>query len=155
MEDLVSTSLDAAHRRLRSHEVYADIDDVLPLVQVDFVLMESVLVNVLDNAAKYAPAESTIQVTARKTATHVHIDVADQGRGIAPEELGAVFDKFYRAKHRDRTVPGTGLGLAIGKSIIEAHGGTIEALSEGMGRGTTIRIRLPIRTPDVAAIAEV
>jgi two-component system sensor histidine kinase KdpD len=155
VDDLISTSLDAAHRRLLNHEVYADTGDMLPLVQVDFVLMESVLVNVLDNAAKYAPMESAIQITARKTATHVHIDIADQGRGIAPEELGAVFDKFYRAKHRDRTVPGTGLGLAICKGIVEAHGGTIEALSEGHGRGTTIRIRLPIRTPDVAAIAEV
>jgi two-component system sensor histidine kinase KdpD len=155
VEDLISTSLDAAHRRLRSHEVYADVADVLPLVQVDFVLMESVLVNVLDNAAKYAPAESAIQITARKFGGDVVIDVSDQGRGIAPEDLGAVFDKFYRTKQRDRTVPGTGLGLAICKGIVEAHGGSIEALSEGPGRGTTIRIRLPIRTPDVAAIAEV
>ena len=155
VEDLISTSLDAAHRRLLHHEVYADIADVLPLVQVDFVLMESVLVNVLDNAVKYAPAESAIQITARKVGGDVVIDVSDQGRGIAPEDLGAVFDKFYRTKHRDRTVPGTGLGLAICKGIIEGHGGSIEALSEGPGRGTTIRIRLPIRTPDVAAIAEV
>ena len=155
VEDLISTSLDAAHRRLSNHEIYADIADVLPLVQVDFVLMESVLVNVLDNAAKYAPAESAIQITARKMAGDIAIDISDQGRGVAPEDLGAVFDKFYRTKHRDRTVPGTGLGLAICKGIIEAHGGSIEALSEGPGRGTTIRIRLPIRTPDVAAIAEV
>ena len=155
VEDLISTSLDAAHRRLRSHEIYADTADVLPLVQVDFVLMESVLVNVLDNAAKYAPPETAIQVTARKAGNDVVIDIADEGRGIASEDLGAVFDKFYRTKHRDRTVPGTGLGLAICKGIVEAHGGTIEALSEGPGRGTTIRIRLPIRTPDMAAIAEV
>jgi len=155
VEDLISTSLDAAHRRLGNHEVYADVADVLPMVQVDFVLMESVLVNVLDNAAKYAPADSTIQVMARKLGNDVAIDVSDQGRGIAPEDLGAVFDKFYRAKHRDRTVPGTGLGLAICKGIIEAHGGSIEALSEGPGHGTTIRIRLPIRTPDMAAISEV
>lgn len=155
VEDLISTSLDAAHRRLGNHEIYADVADVLPLVQVDFVLMESVLVNVLDNAAKYAPAESTIQVTARKMGNEVAIDITDNGRGIAPEDLGAVFDKFYRTKHRDRTVPGTGLGLAICKGIVDAHGGSIEALSQGPGHGTTIRIRLPIRTPDVAAIAEV
>jgi len=155
VEDLISTSLDAAHRRLRNHEVYAEVIDVLPLVQVDFVLMESVLVNVLDNAAKYAPPDSTIQVTGRNIGGEVAIDIADQGRGIASEDLGAVFDKFYRTKQRDRTVPGTGLGLAICKGIVEAHGGSIEALSEGPGRGTTIRIRLPIKTPDVAAIAEV
>ena len=70
------------------------------------------------------------------------IEITDQGRGIAAEELGAVFDKFYRTRQRDRTVPGTGLGLAICKGIVEAHGGTVEALSEGLGHGTTIRIRL-------------
>lgn len=153
--DLISTSLDVAHRRLAQHEVYADIEDMLPLVNVDFVLMESVLVNLLDNAAKYSPPETAIQITARRLGDDVAIDVTDQGRGISSEELGAIFDKFYRARHRDRTVPGTGLGLAICKGIIEAHGGTIEALSEGLGHGTTIRLRLPVKTPDVAVTAEV
>jgi two-component system sensor histidine kinase KdpD len=153
--DLISTALDACHRRLLNHEVYVDIADRLPLAQIDFVLMETVLVNLLDNAAKYAPRETDIQVTARQSGSDIVIDVADQGRGIAAEELGAVFDKFYRAKHRDRTVPGTGLGLAICKGIVEAHGGTIEALSEGLGHGTTMRVRLPVRTPDAAAVAEV
>ena len=155
VEDLISTSLDAAHRRLHNHEVYADVGDVLPLVHVDFVLMESVLVNVLDNAAKYAPVDTSIQIVARKFGNEVAIDITDQGPGIAPEDLGAVFDKFYRTKRRDRTVPGTGLGLAICKGIVDAHGGSIEALSDGLGHGTTIRIRLPIRTPDVTVTAEV
>jgi len=153
--DLISTSLDAVHRRLTQHEVYADIEDMLPLVHVDFVLMESVLVNLLDNAAKYAPPETAIQITARRLGEDVGIDVTDQGRGISAEELGAVFDRFYRARHRDRTVPGTGLGLAICKGIIEAHNGTIEALSEGLGHGTTIRLRLPVKMPDIAETAEV
>lgn len=153
--DLISTSLDAAHRRLALHEIYADVEDMLPLVNVDFVLMESVLVNLLDNAAKYSPHETAIQITARRLGDDVGIDVTDQGRGISSEELGAIFDKFYRARHRDRTVPGTGLGLAICKGIVEAHGGTIEALSEGLGHGTTIRLRLPVKTPDVAVTAEV
>ncbi len=153
--DLISTSLDAAHRRLAQHEIYADVEDMLPLVNADFVLMESVLVNLLDNAAKYAPPETAIQITARRLGEDVAIDITDQGRGISSEELGAIFDKFYRARHRDRTVPGTGLGLAICKGIIEAHGGTIEALSEGLGHGTTIRLRLPVKTPDVAVTAEV
>jgi two-component system sensor histidine kinase KdpD len=153
--DLISTSLDVAHRRLAQHEIYADVEDMLPLVNADFVLMESVLVNLLDNAAKYSPPETAIQITARRLGDDVGIDVTDQGRGISSEELGAIFDKFYRARHRDRTVPGTGLGLAICKGIIEAHGGTIEALSEGLGHGTTIRLRLPVKTPDVAVTAEV
>lgn len=153
--DLISTALDAAHRRLALHEIYADVEDKLPLVNVDFVLMESVLVNLLDNAAKYSVHETSIQITARRLGEDIGIDITDQGRGISSEELGAIFDKFYRARHRDRTVPGTGLGLAICKGIIEAHGGTIEALSEGLGHGTTIRLRLPVKTPDVAVTAEV
>ncbi len=153
--DLISTALDSAHRRLAQHEIYADVEDMLPLVNVDFVLMESVLVNLLDNAAKYSPPETAIQITARRLGEDVAIDVTDQGRGISAEELGAVFDKFYRARHRDRTVPGTGLGLAICKGIIEAHGGTIEALSQGLGHGTAIRLRLPVKTPDIAVTAEV
>jgi len=155
VEDLVSTSLDAAHRRLENHEIYVDVESKLPLINVDFVLMESVLVNVLDNAAKYSPSESSIQITARREHEDVLIDVTDSGRGIAPDDLGAVFDKFYRAKHRDRTVPGTGLGLAICKGIVDAHGGSIEALSEGLGHGTTIRIRLPVRAPGANETAEI
>jgi LytS/YehU family sensor histidine kinase len=92
VEDLISTSLDAAHRRLNNYEVYADITDKLPMVHVDFVLMESVLVNVLDNATKYAPEGSSIQITARRMGEDVTIDITDQGRGIAGEDLGAVLN---------------------------------------------------------------
>lgn len=155
VEDLISTSLDAAHRRLNDFEIYADITDKLPMVSVDFVLMESVLVNILDNAAKYAPEGTPIQITARRMGEDVTIDVTDQGRGIASEDLGAVFDKFYRARARDRTVAGTGLGLAICKGIVEAHGGSVEALSEGLGRGTTVRIRLPVKTVTETEFADV
>jgi two-component system sensor histidine kinase KdpD len=140
---------------LPNHDLYVDVDERLPMLNVDFVLMESVLVNVLDNATKYAPPETTIQVTARRFGEdEVAIEVTDHGRGIAAEDLGAVFDKFYRAKQRDRIVPGTGLGLAICKGIVDTHCGSIEALSPGLGRGTTIRIRLPVRMPDNAALAE-
>ncbi len=155
VEDLVSTSLDSAHRRLNNYEIYADITDKLPLVHVDFVLMESVMVNILDNAAKYAAEGSPIQITAKRLGDDVIIDITDQGRGIAGEDLGAVFDKFYRARARDRTIAGTGLGLAICKGIIEAHDGSIEALSEGLDHGTTIRIRLPVKTPPEIDVAEV
>lgn len=155
VRDLIDTALDASQRRLQNHEIYVDVAEKLPLIHADFVLMENVLVNLLDNATKYAPVDSAIQITARRLGDDVAIDVTDQGRGIPPDELGAVFDKFYRAKHRDRNVPGTGLGLAICKGIVEAHDGTIEALSEGPGHGTTFRIRLPVRTPSEQELAEV
>ena len=153
--DLVSTALDASHRRLQNHEIYVDVADKLPLVHADFILMENVLINLLENAVKYAPMDTNIQITVRTMGNDVTIDVSDQGRGIPADELGAVFDKFYRTKKRDSTVPGTGLGLAICKGIVEAHDGTIEALSEGLGHGTTIRIRLPIKEPGDAEMAEI
>ncbi|MBL8645119.1 MAG: two-component sensor histidine kinase, partial [Rhodospirillaceae bacterium] len=153
--DLIGTALDATHRRLQNHEVYVDVAEKLPLINADFVLMENVLVNLLDNATKYAPIDSAIQITARRIDGDIAIDVADQGRGIPADELGAVFDKFYRAKQRDHTVAGTGLGLAICKGIVEAHGGTIEALSEGLGHGTTMRVRLPITAPSEEELAEI
>lgn len=153
--DLIGTALDACQRRLHQHEVYVDIAEPMPLAHADFVLMETVLVNLLDNAAKYSPPETDIQITARTLNDAIIIDVTDRGRGIAADELGAVFDKFYRAKkHRDRAVPGTGLGLAICKGIVEAHHGTIEALSPGLDHGTTIRMRLPVETPSAADMAE-
>ncbi len=153
--DLIGTSLDSCQRRLQQHEVYVDVAERMPLARADFVLMENVLINLLDNAAKYSQPETSIQVKAHTFAGNILIDVTDQDRGIAAEELGAVFDKFYRArKHRDRAVPGTGLGLAICKGIIEAHGGTIEALSSGLGHGVTIRITLPLETPTAAELAE-
>jgi two-component system sensor histidine kinase KdpD len=153
--DLISTALDATYRRLQNHEVYVDVAEKLPLINADFVLMENVLVNLLDNATKYAPIDSAIQIVARRIDNDITIDVIDQGRGIPTDELGAVFDKFYRAKQRDHTVAGTGLGLAICKGIVEAHAGTVEAFSEGLGHGTTMRIRLPIRTPSEEELAEV
>jgi two-component system sensor histidine kinase KdpD len=153
--DLIGTALDACQRRLVRHEVYVDVAERLPLIRIDFVLMENVLVNLLDNAAKYAPPDSSIQISARAHGNVLALDVTDQGRGIAADELGAVFDKFYRArKHRDRTVPGTGLGLAICKGIVEAHGGTIEALSRGLGHGTTVRVKLPIAALSDEELAE-
>ena len=152
--DLIATSLDAALRRMQNHRTAIEVAEHLPFVHIDFVLMETVLVNVLDNAAKYAPPQTTIRIDASQVGDEIMIDVTDQGRGISVEDLGAVFDKFYRTKQRDRTVPGTGLGLAICKGIVEAHGGSIEALSPGLGRGTTIRIRLPVKTPDSAEMAE-
>ena len=148
IDDLIGTVLDNAHRRVEEFELYVDVAEKLPLVNIDFVLMETVLLNLLDNACKYSPPETAISITAYQDSGSVVIDVKDQGRGIASEDLGAVFDKFFRVRARDRKVAGTGLGLAICKGIIGAHGGTIEALSDGPGQGATMRIRLPVETPE-------
>jgi len=146
VDDLVGTVLDNAHRRVEQYELYVDVAERLPLVNIDFVLMETVLLNLLDNACKYSQPETAITIKAYTEGESVVIDVKDEGEGIASKDLGAVFDKFFRVKARDRKVAGTGLGLAICRGILEGQGGTIEALSDGISRGTTMRIRLPVTT---------
>lgn len=150
VDDLIGTTLDGAQRRLEKHDLYVEVAERLPLVNIDFVLMETVLMNLLENACKYSPLESAVAVRGYESDGSVVIDVIDQGQGIPNEDLGAIFDKFFRVKARDRKVAGTGLGLAICKGILEGHNGSIEALSDGLGQGTTIRIRLPIVNPHIA-----
>ena len=117
--------------------------------QADPALLEQVMVNLLDNAVKYAPPDSHIRVSAVRAGNKVRLSVADAGVGIAPNELDAVFDSFFRASRGDRVAPGTGLGLAIAKAFTEAMGGSISAQSprtdlpaDGMP-GTIITVELP------------
>jgi two-component system sensor histidine kinase KdpD len=115
----------------------------------DPALLEQVIVNVLDNAVKYAPEGSRIAISAARRGGHVDIKVADEGVGIPADELPHVFDSFFRATRGDRVAPGTGLGLAIAKAFTEAMGGKIRAQSpridlpaDGLP-GTIIAIELP------------
>jgi two-component system sensor histidine kinase KdpD len=108
---------------------------------MDFVLIEQVLLNIMDNALKYSPAGSPIEIRGRVERAHMEISVADRGIGIPPEDLQKVFDKFYRVQ-RPGNVSGTGLGLSISKGIVEAHGGSIQAENRP-GGGTIISIKLP------------
>ncbi|MDE1896448.1 MAG: sensor histidine kinase KdpD [Rhodospirillales bacterium] len=118
-------------------------------VLADPALLEQVLVNLLDNAVKYAPPGSHIRISSAREGGLVRISVADAGVGIAPGELEAVFDSFFRARRGDSVAPGTGLGLAIAKAFTEAMGGQIRAQSprndlpaDGMP-GTVIHVELP------------
>jgi two-component system sensor histidine kinase KdpD len=106
-----------------------DIPAGLPALRADPALLEQVLVNLLENAAKYGPDGGLVRVSARREGNLVRVVVADEGRGISAEDLPHVFDSFYRARRGDRTVPGTGLGLAIARGLTEAMGGTIQARS--------------------------
>lgn len=115
----------------------------------DPTLLEQILVNLLDNAVKYAPPGSHITISSRRAGAKIQLSVADAGVGIPPDELEAVFDSFFRAKRGDRVAPGTGLGLAIAKSFTEVMGGQIRAISprtdlpaDGLP-GTIITVELP------------
>ncbi len=137
---------------LRSHDLQVEISPKLPLILTDGVLLEQVLVNVLDNASKYAPEATAISVTAQQRGVTVEIAVTDRGPGIPPGDLARVFDMFYRVENGDRQRAGTGLGLAICKGLVDAMGGTIRAETGASdGTGTRIVIALPIFNPEVAA----
>jgi two-component system sensor histidine kinase KdpD len=118
-------------------------------VRADPALLEQVLVNLLDNAVKYSPPGSRVSITSRRDGNDVSLSVADEGVGIPPPDLTAVFDSFFRAGRGDRVAPGTGLGLAIAKAFTEAMGGSIAAQSPRLDLpadglpGTIITVKLP------------
>jgi two-component system, OmpR family, sensor histidine kinase KdpD len=114
-----------------------------PADQADMVLMEQVLFNLFDNAAKYAPQGSRIEVTAAQENDFVAIRVSDEGDGIPEADLERVFDKFYRVRRGDRQRAGTGLGLAICRGFIEAMGGRITAANRTGRKGAVFTITLP------------
>jgi two-component system sensor histidine kinase KdpD len=126
IQDLVGSSLEEIGTRLGHRSITVEVPDSLPLVSMDFVLIQRVLVNVIDNGLKYSPSDSPIEIRAQMAGAFVEITVADRGVGIPPEDLTRIFDKFYRVQRPDN-VNGTGLGLAIGKGIVDAHGGFISA----------------------------
>jgi two-component system sensor histidine kinase KdpD len=151
VEDAIGVALEQLAPRLRARTVLIDVPDHLPLVPMDFVLIVQVLVNLLDNAAKYAPLHSPIEVRVRLLETQVAIDVMDRGAGIPSEELQRIFDKFYRLE-QDAHAGGTGLGLSIARSIVEAHGGRIWAFNRAEG-GAVFRIALPLAWQSSVATA--
>jgi two-component system sensor histidine kinase KdpD len=130
--------------------VAIDLPDGLPPPSADPALLEQVLVNLLDNAVKYAPSGSLVRISAALSGRSVAIEVADQGIGIPAEDLPHVFDSFYRARLGDRVTPGTGLGLAIAKGLTEAMGGTIAVQSPRPDtpadnpHGTVLTLRFPV-----------
>lgn len=142
IQDLIGVALSNVENRNEKRRIKVDVGENVPLVRLDFTLFERVLVNVLDNALKYAHPDSPIELTVRRTDRVVRIQIADRGRGIPAADLPHIFERFYRA-HTSRTIEGTGLGLAICKGIVELHGGHISAFQRP-GGGTSIQIDLPL-----------
>ena len=117
----------------------------LPLISADGRSMEEVFSNLITNAINYTPEGGKITLEGEVTGDFVHIDISDTGYGIPADELPRIFERFYRVKtDKTRNIVGTGLGLPIVKSILEAHNGTIKAVSKE-GAGSTFSVRLPIR----------
>jgi two-component system sensor histidine kinase KdpD len=144
LTDLIGAAIESQKSRIPGSRFKVELEADLPMLAIDFVLMEQVLINLIDNAHKNSDPATTIWIRGRRVGQDVLISVSDEGIGIAEHELERIFEKFYRVRAKDRKVAGTGLGLAICKGIVEAHGGAISAASEGLGRGATFTIRLPI-----------
>ncbi|HQI23221.1 MAG TPA: ATP-binding protein, partial [Smithella sp.] len=121
VQDFIGAVVQQMRERLKAHQVKLNISVNLPPILIDFLLFSQVMVNLLDNAIKYSPAGSLIEVSARQEGSMIEISVLDRGAGVPQQDLSKVFDKFYRVQ-RPSVVSGTGLGLAISKGIVEAHG---------------------------------
>jgi two-component system sensor histidine kinase KdpD len=126
------------------HKISLELAADLPMLELDAVLFEQALFNLLDNAAKYAPADTTISIRSSRDRDWVTLQIIDEGSGIPRSELESVFDKFYRAQKGDHVRPGTGLGLAIARGFVEAMHGTISADNRTDRSGAILTIRLPI-----------
>jgi two-component system sensor histidine kinase KdpD len=146
IEEIVGSALQRAGKVLANHRIEIDLAPDLPMLHLDGVLFEQALFNLLDNAAKYAPAGSAICIRTRRQNSSATIEVLDEGPGIAPGDLEGIFDKFYRAQGSDRQRAGTGLGLAICRGFIEALGGRIVAGNRTDRSGAVFTITFPIES---------
>jgi len=144
LEEIVGSVRNRLQKQLEKHEVQVDLPPDLPLLNVDGVLLEQVFINLLENAARYTPPGSRIEITARGDNDRLVIRVADNGPGLPPGSETRVFDKFYRGTRQTPDARrGVGLGLTICKGIIQAHGGRITAANRP-GGGAEFTISLPI-----------
>jgi two-component system, OmpR family, sensor histidine kinase KdpD len=152
--EIVGSALRRAGRILSRHRVELELAPDLPMLEIDAVLFEQVLFNLLDNAAKYAPPETTIRIRSWRASDTVSLRVLDEGSGIPAGDLEHIFDKFYRAQKTDQVRAGTGLGLAISRGFIEAMHGTIVAANRTDRSGASFTISLPVpRQPQILGAA--
>jgi two-component system, OmpR family, sensor histidine kinase KdpD len=141
--EIVGSALERAGKILAQHRIEVDLAADLPMPDVDPVLFEQVLFNLLDNAAKYAPAGSAIRIRSWYENGSIVLQVVDEGEGIPPSDLEHIFDKFYRARKADHVRAGTGLGLSISRGFVEAMHGTITAANRTDRAGAVFTITLP------------
>ncbi len=145
LEEVVGASIKLLGNALAGHPVKVMLEKELPLLEFDAVLIERVLCNLLENAAKYSPAQTPIELRANLAGPVVEVAVLDQGAGFPVQRRDELFNMFVRGQS-EYSQPGTGLGLAICKAIVEAHGGTIAANNRPDG-GAQVCFTLPVGNP--------
>lgn len=145
IREAVDKALVAAKKDIDSHPVELHMEPQLPPADFDLDLVVNVLQQLLENAAKYSPQDSPINIQAEADENEVVISIADRGPGIDEFEQSLIFDKFYRGKDSRGSTQGTGMGLAIARAVVEAHGGAIRVTSQ-LGQGSVFSFSLPLKT---------
>ena len=140
------TGLTADTANQKQLDMCLEIADDLPPIEADSLKVKQILYNLLSNAVKFTPDEGQIGVKTRHTDTEIEITIWDTGIGIAAENMEKIFEGFFRIETPySRLTEGTGLGLPIAKSLVKLHGGEFVIESEGVNKGTSVRITLPIK----------
>ena len=152
LEEVVGAALTRLEAQMLGRPLTIQLPAELPLVPLDSVLIEQVLLNLLDNALKYTPPGSPLALTAWATAEAVTVEVADRGPGLPPGEEQRIFEKFYRVRGSAQP-SGTGLGLTICRGLVEAHGGQMWAANRP-GGGTVVRFTLPLTGTPPSVVPE-
>jgi Osmosensitive K+ channel histidine kinase len=145
LEEVIGSALRMLEPGLNGKQIALSLPDPLMLVHVDGPLFERVLINLLENAIKYAGPEAHIGITAHPQENSLLLDVWDDGPGILPGQEKMIFDKFSRG-NKESAIPGVGLGLAICQAIIDIHGGALSASNRPEG-GACFRVTLPLEAP--------
>jgi two-component system sensor histidine kinase KdpD len=146
LDDLIFGVLSRLSGRLEGRELRVDVPDDTPMVPMDPVLVDQLLVNVLENALRYTPADSPIDVRLYAQQGELCVEISDRGPGFGEHEQERVFERFYRGLAAGRNDGGTGLGLTICRAVARAHGGEVK-VSSRPGGGASVRFSLPLEAP--------
>ena len=152
LEEVIGSAIRATRQVLGTRPIQVNIETGMPLVEFDAVLIERVLANLLENAAKYTPVGSAVSIVVMREHSFCKVTIADKGSGLPRGQEEAIFDKFTRGQQESAT-PGVGLGLAICRAIIEAHRGRISAENIAAG-GAAFSFTLPLGTPPAINVIE-
>ena len=142
--DIIHSALDRCRRRFGGRNVRLALPDDLPLVHVDPVLVQQALVQIFDNAAKYSPANSQIEISVASRDRRLAVTVSDNGTGLTADDKAKMWNRFFRGERHVGTTSGSGLGLWIASAFVAANDGTVSATSAGSDQGTRISVELPV-----------
>ncbi len=150
---IVNNAVETSHPLVEEmrHELTIQLPEATILVDVDSIRLSQVIMNLLNNAAKYSDPGSCIQLTSERSGGVVVVSIRDTGIGIAADQIPHLFDMFSQVDHSmEKSQGGLGIGLCLAKRIVEMHGGTIEARSDGLGKGAEFLVRLPVVVENTA-----